>query len=173
MSKEVSGVHVLGKVLGYPICCITSHEKRLSVGQVSPSEMARKAMKKIPRGCRYHWIPCDSCASQIIQGAATFASLLVYSRPLVDLTGKLALPVVQQHAMEVLSQEEYAIYEKVAKEGHGKHFKFSIPPRGSPAKSSSAEPGSKAQTFKKPAGKRGRESSLPNPAAKRCHRAEP
>lgn len=112
----------MGKVLGYPNCCITSHEKRLARGQPAPSELACRAMKKIPKGCKYHWIPCEKCASQILLGTATFASLLVYKRPLIDLTGKLTLPVVEQHAKDVLTQEEYKLYEAVAKEGIGKHF---------------------------------------------------
>ena len=173
MSNKVSGVQVLGKVLGYPICCITSHEKRLSMGQAYPSETACKAMKKIPRNCRYHWIPCDKCASQILLGTATFASLLAYNRPLIDLTGKLSLPVVQQHAREVLTQEEYAMYEKVAEEGHSKVFKFPVPVPGSAAKSSSAEPKDRAHAFKKPASKRGREPSHPKPTVKKACGGKP
>ena len=152
---QSSGIRVMGKVLGYPDCCITSHEKRLARGQAAPSELACRAMKTIPKGCKYHWIPCQKCASQILLGTATFASLLVYKRPLIDLTGKLTLPVVQQHAKDMLTQEEYKLYEAVATEGIGKHFKFSAP--------SLAQPRNGQQSLKRPA----RKQSTEPPSAKR------
>eukprot|EP00440_Ansanella_granifera_P003125 gb/GFBE01003406.1/.p1 GENE.gb/GFBE01003406.1/~~gb/GFBE01003406.1/.p1 ORF type:complete len:165 (+),score=18.79 gb/GFBE01003406.1/:1-495(+) len=113
----MSAVTVLGKVLGYPSCCIIAHEARGAVGKFGPSEDVRAAMRKIPRGCRYHWVPCASCASQILLGTATFRSLLTYDRPLVDLTSKLDHPKVQREAQKVLTAEEYELYDMAASKG--------------------------------------------------------
>lgn len=124
-SSHYMKMMTLGKVLGYPECCVTKHVQRSIDESFSglPDERQRKAMEKAPKGCRYHWIPCMDCATEIIEGRATFESLLTYKRPLVELigTGRIGIPEVRCHAREVLDDHEFAIYEELIKEEVEKH----------------------------------------------------
>merc|ERR1711879_335964 len=104
---KVFKLTVVGKVMGYPPCCVRRFANRITDGDLSPPSLARSAMALAPKTCRYHWIPCDACARKIIARKATFASLLTYKRPLTELMGKLGLPAVRAHARALLVEEEF------------------------------------------------------------------
>eukprot|EP00933_Yihiella_yeosuensis_P005512 TRINITY_DN110039_c0_g1_i1.p1 TRINITY_DN110039_c0_g1~~TRINITY_DN110039_c0_g1_i1.p1 ORF type:complete len:161 (+),score=27.97 TRINITY_DN110039_c0_g1_i1:40-522(+) len=142
---------VVGKVLGYPECCVVAHQGRISAGKLASSQLSRDAMAKAPAKCRYHWVPCDACAQKILSGTGSFKSLLTYQRPLIDLSTKLDMPSVQSHAAKVLTAEEYAVYEAVAAHGTGSLHKPTIPSRNvKDAKVSIVKPRSVSATVAKP-----------------------
>lgn len=118
-ASAISAFAVLGKVLGYPECCTMAYEVRCVGKKMAPTELARQAMRKAPQHCRYHWIPCEKCAQLIVRGEVSFESLLTWKRPLIDLTAKLSLPQVREHAEAVLNEEEYAVYEQMKISGIG------------------------------------------------------
>mmetsp|Transcript_69952 Transcript_69952/g.167924 ORF Transcript_69952/g.167924 Transcript_69952/m.167924 type:complete len:155 (+) Transcript_69952:103-567(+) len=105
---------VVGKVLGYPNCCIDAHGARISSNRIASSELAHRAMGTAPAKCRYHWIPCEACSKRIVEGKSTFRSLLTWARPLENLENNLAHPAVQRQAESVLDAEEYALYQSLA-----------------------------------------------------------
>eukprot|EP00971_Amphidinium_carterae_P335823 6471872-Amphidinium_carterae.1 len=109
--RELRAIVVMGMVLGYPECCTDEHRVRISSGSIYPSALARQAMATAPKTCRYHWIPCKDCAERLINGSATFKSLLTWDRPLTDLAANLQHAAVQRRAQSVLSNADYELFQ--------------------------------------------------------------